>query len=40
MIILFWAPDMTCYLRGVPEDRYLRLVHIYGCAATAWALDL
>jgi len=40
MIVLFWAPDMACYLLGVSEDRYLRLVPIYGSAATAWALVL
>jgi len=40
LIVLFWVPDMACYLLGVPEDRYLRLVPIYGSAATAWALAL
>jgi hypothetical protein len=40
MIVLFWVPDMACYLLGVPEDRYLRLVPVYGSAATAWALAL
>lgn len=40
MIVLFWLPDMGCYLLRVPEDRYLRLVPIYGSAATAWALVL
>ena len=40
MIVLFWLPDMGCYLLRVPEDRYLRLVPIYGSAATTWALVL
>jgi hypothetical protein len=40
MIVLFWLPDMACYLLRVPEDRYLPLVPIYGSAAIAWALVL
>jgi hypothetical protein len=40
MIVVFWLPDMTCYLLGVPEDSYLRLVPVYGSAAAAWALSL
>ncbi len=40
MIVLFWVPDMACYLLGVPGQRYRRLVPIYGSAGTAWALVL
>ena len=40
MIIVFWVPDLACYLLRIPEDRYLRLVPVHGSAATVWALVL
>lgn len=40
LIVAMWLPDMACYLSGVEERRYQRLVTLYAPAATAWAVAL
>lgn len=40
MIAAMWLPDMACYLLRVDERRYMRLVSVYGSAATVWAVLL
>lgn len=40
LIAAMWLPDMACYLLGLDERRYLRLVAVYAPTATAWAVGL